>query len=217
MEGPVEIPNRYSQDFKFPNSLDLKEEDLTEDAVEIETDEGNNLPEVLAAEHGPEKTESEKTIEAAQEARADLMLRILLGRLSKITEIPALTKILNHIPILGDLKMMSGALTGKEGTHKLTAGERLTYTLAAATGVLVVYFLTEGDYSTAAIGECVSGALTKLDHLPVLMKSLSNALVDKTPKTAHLITTVTDFVLSKREMVANVLSEMLKSTLSIIP
>lgn len=217
MEGPFEMPNR-NQDFRFSRSSDSEDLDRI-DLEELNTEENNNLDTVgVLANHEtePNKVETKEAIEQAQEARADLMLRVLLKRLEQVISAPALVKCLNHLPVLGDIKMVSGAVFGKEGKHKLTAGERLNYIMAASTGVLVLYFLLDGNYSSAAVGECVSGVLTKLDHAPVLMKSLSNALADKTPKTAHLIETMSDFVFSKREALANILGQMLKNPNSIL-
>ncbi|MDO8626702.1 MAG: hypothetical protein Q7K39_04625 [Candidatus Magasanikbacteria bacterium] len=172
------------------------------------------MPESAEPREALVETRRQEVMEQARAGREGLFQRFIVARFAKIIDTPALTKLLNSVPFVGDVKMIRGAVLGREGSKQLTGGERLNYLLASATGVIVLGLLIKGDYANAAIGEVISSVLTKLDQIPAILKEFARLSSVKNPRLGYFINVLADFVTDKRDILAGVFAVVFKNALA---
>lgn len=183
----------------MPESSHLAEK---EKSKEVRQAKEKNHPEVSRSREKPESV-----IEKARAGRSDLMQRIILSRVvsgaKDILTSPLFLKALNYMPVVGDVTLARGVIQGKEGSRRLTAGERLNYTAAFGMAVLSYFHLNEGNLAAAGIDQAILYTMLNIDMVPLAIKKTAAALETKTPKLAHMMNAVGDYLLRKREQLAN--------------
>ena len=159
----------------------------------------------------------EAVMETARMGRADLLKNIVLSRTKEFVTSPLLLKALNYVPVIADVGLASGALLGREGTRKISAGERLCYTAAFGMAVLSYFHAYQGNFTAAGVDTIVINAIMSIDTAPVALKKAALALEQKSPRVAHMMDAIGDYLLQKREQLANLKESLIKSPMVLSP
>jgi hypothetical protein len=141
-------------------------------------------------------------MERAKTRRVELFKKLFISRAFKMVDSPLFLKIANYAPIVGDVTLLAGAVRGKEGTRKLSAGERLNYVAAVTMAVMGYISLYQGNLTAAGIEQTITYTLLNIDTIPVALKTSAKALENKNPKISHLLESTANFVEQKREALA---------------
>jgi len=149
------------------------------------------------------KERSEEVMEKSRHGRAELFKKVFASRAMKMAESPLFLKLVNYAPVLGDVTLLAGAVRGKEGGRELTAGERLNYLLALGMSGMAYMSVYEGDLTAAGIEQSLVYAILHIDTVPVAVKTAAAAIEGKMPKLAAMMNASADFMLKKREQLAD--------------
>ena len=169
---------------------------------EIQTDENSQ-------EVRENQEQRETVMETARADRADLLKNSIFSRTKDFVTSPLFLKALNYVPVIADVGLASGAFLGREGSRKIGGGERFCYTAALGMALLSYFHAYEGNLTAAGIDTVIINAIMTIDTAPVAIKKAAEALEQKSPKIAHMMNAVGDFLLKKREELVN-LKELLK-------
>jgi|GEM_PF-2924883 len=159
----------------------------------------------------------EAVMEKARIGRADLLKNVIFSRTKDFVTSPLFLKALNYIPVIADVGLASGAILGREGRRKVGGGERLCYTAALGMALLSYFHAYEGNLTAAGIDTVIITAIMTIDTAPVAIKKIAESLEQKSPKIAHMMNAVGDYLLKKREQLVNLKDLLRKSPMVLSP
>ena len=195
-----------------PPSVQLEKDKLEELIAQQRIFSGKTPDEIREGQEQPDLV-----METARIGRTGLLKDIVLSRTKNFVTSPLFLKALNYVPVIADVGLASGTLLGKEGARKISAGERLCYAAAFGMAVLSYFHAYEGNLTAAGADTIIINAIMSIDTAPIVLKKAAATLEQKSPKIAHMMDAVADFLLQKREQLVNLKKSLGESPIVLSP
>jgi len=163
----------------------------------------SQMPEAGAfnREPKPEQTgspEQREAIEEAKESRMRLLKEAIASRLRETAQSPLLNKLVNILPVVGDVAMFAKILRGKEGEKTLSVSEKTIYTLIVTSSIAATAMLASGELGASAGLKALGDALLHLDSLPTYLQSAAERAQEINPRLSAILFAAANFAIAKK-------------------
>jgi hypothetical protein len=152
-------------------------------------------PKIPEQEKSPEQRE---IMAEAKKNRAELFRDVLVEKLQELKESPAIKKVLNVLPVIGDAFLITRAARGKEGERRLSKNERATYVLVAACSLTASAFVLGGEHGIGGGLKIFADVVQQMDALPTYLQSAADKAREINPRLAAIFAAAAEFVIAKR-------------------
>lgn len=142
--------------------------------------------------------ERQEAIEEANESRMRLLKEVIASRLRETAQSPLLNKLVNILPVVGDVAMFSKVLRGKEGLKTLSVSEKTTYTLIVTSSVAAMAMLASGELGLSAGFKALGDVLLHLDSLPTYLQSAAERAQEVNPRLSAILLAAANFAVAKK-------------------
>lgn len=143
----------------------------------------------------PERREA---LEEARESRMRLLKEAIASRLRETAQSPVLNKLVNVLPVVGDVAMFAKVLRGKEGAKTLSGSEKTVYTLIVTSSVAAAAMLAAGELGASAGFKALGDALLHLDSLPTYLQSAAERAQEVNPRLSAILFAAANFAIAKK-------------------
>ena len=156
-------------------------------------------PRELGIEATIETEPENEDMETARSGRTELFMNMIRARTVEVWTNPLIQKAINHTPYVGDAIMGYKIAKGEEGGRKLKAREKLLYAASITTSLAGIYYLYQGELTTAGLSSLMSESFSHIDGFISLAAKVGEKVKEIKPDLANFALATAELVSSKKE------------------